>query len=825
MHLNEGMGSLLIDYAVFVLLLVSSIGLSIFFILSGPKEKTKNSCVDTGHILIILCRFFVVLQGMGSLLIDYAVFVLLLVSSIGVSIWSKLSGPKEKTKNSCGMGSLLIDYAVFVLLLVSSIGVSIWSKLSGPKEKTKNSCVDTGHILIILCRFFVVLQGMGSLLIDYAVFVLLLVSSIGVSIWSKLSGPKEKTKNSCGMGSLLIDYAVFVLLLVSSIGVSIWSKLSGPKEKTKNDYVFAQNNVSMGAMILSIARGFLGVRVFLGYPSELYYRGSEMWETLYGMVIAFPIVLYFFVPVYFNLGVTSVYQYLDMRFKSRLVRRLASGTYLFRSLLNLGVTVFTPCVALKTVIGFPYSVSIISITFIATMFTIMTVIGFPYSVSIISITFIATMFTIMGGLRSAITADVVQCIVMLGCSCIMILQGMYEAEGPLKIFKINRRRGRLDFFNWDLDPTVRVTTTSALIGQLFMSVSLYGCQQNFVQRYCSMGSFKRISQTLWGNVPVMTILFSLNWVVGMVIFALYADCDPKRIGYISDNDEILPFYVEDKFYFLPGFLGLVMASLFNGALSLLVSNLNSMGSVLWEDFISQIPAMKSLPDSSQLMVIKLCGVICGVIIMGIAFVVAHLSGVIEASQLMTSATTGPLLGVFILAMFFPSANWKGAVAGMIVSHVVIIWITIGGLLVDKPPIDYLPTSTDACTNTTFGPHISPFHQSALLALFNDSETLIDDFEEASSVPDVRLANFENEGGLNYLYRITYMYYAMIAYLSDEEHEYNEKLIHPLALKLSKLWSGGNKQCYATDDGTPHMLNTISTISESVNARYKEKAPV
>ncbi|KAI5715422.1 hypothetical protein M8J77_015675 [Diaphorina citri] len=648
-------------------------------------------------------------------------------------------------------------------------------------------------------------------------------------------------KPNAGMGSLLIDYAVFVLLLVSSIGVSIWSKLSGPKEKTKNDYVFAQNNVSMGAMILSIARGFLGVRVFLGYPSELYYRGSEMWETLYGMVIAFPIVLYFFVPVYFNLGVTSVYQYLDMRFKSRLVRRLASGTYLFRSLLNLGVTVFTPCVALKTVIGFPYSVSIISITFIATMFTIMVIIGFPYSVSIISITFIATMFTIMGGLRSAITADVVQCIVMLGCSCIMILQGMYEAEGPLKIFKINRRRGRLDFFNWDLDPTVRVTTTSALIGQLFMSVSLYGCQQNFVQRYCSMGSFKRISQTLWGNVPVMTILFSLNWVVGMVIFALYADCDPKRIGYISDNDEILPFYVEDKFYFLPGFLGLVMASLFNGALSLLVSNLNSMGSVLWEDFISQIPAMKSLPDSSQLMVIKLCGVICGVIIMGIAFVVAHLSGVIEASQLMTSATTGPLLGVFILAMFFPSANWKGAVAGMIVSHVVIIWITIGGLLVDKPPIDYLPTSTDACTNTTFGPHISPFHQSALLALFNDSETLIDDFEEASSVPDVRLANFENEGGLNYLYRITYMYYAMIgtlltvtvgltvsciaSYLSDEEHEYNEKLIHPLALKLSKLWSGGNKQCYATDDGTPHMLNTISTISESVNARYKEKAPV
>lgn len=85
---------------------------------------------------------------------------------------------------------------------------------------------------------------------------------------------------------------------------------------------------------------------------------------------------------------------------------------------------------------------------------------------------------------------------------------------------------------------------------------------------------------------------------------------------------------------------------------------------------------------------------------------------------------------------------QGAVAGMTVSHVVILWITIGGLRVEKPPIDYLPTYTDGCTNTTFGPHISPYHQSALLALFNDPESLIDDFEEASSVPEIR-SSFED----------------------------------------------------------------------------------
>lgn len=108
-----------------------------------------------------------------------------------------------------------------------------------------------------------------------------------------------------------------------------------------------------------------------GYPSELFYRGCTMWETLYGMVLAYPIVCFIFVPVYFSLGITSVYQYLDLRFKSRLVRCLASGTYIVRQLLNQGVTVFTPCVALNTVIGIPYWASIFGITVVSVIFTLL----------------------------------------------------------------------------------------------------------------------------------------------------------------------------------------------------------------------------------------------------------------------------------------------------------------------------------------------------------------------------------------------------------------------------------------------------------------------
>lgn len=59
------------------------------------------------------------------------------------------------------------------------------------------------------------------------------------------------------------------------------------------------------------------------------------------------------------------------RFNSRLVRCLASGTFILRQVLTLGVTVYTPSVALNTVIGIPYWVSIVGLTAISIFFTIL----------------------------------------------------------------------------------------------------------------------------------------------------------------------------------------------------------------------------------------------------------------------------------------------------------------------------------------------------------------------------------------------------------------------------------------------------------------------
>ena len=72
------------------------------------------------------------------------------------------------------------------------------------------------------------------------------------------------------------------------------------------------------------------------------------------------------------------------RFKSKLVRRLASGTFIARNVFIMGITMYTPCVALNTVASIPYWAS----------YLLMTALGI--------------LFTVFGNLKSAITADVIQ---------------------------------------------------------------------------------------------------------------------------------------------------------------------------------------------------------------------------------------------------------------------------------------------------------------------------------------------------------------------------------------------------------------------------------
>lgn len=117
---------------------------------------------------------------------------------------------------------------------------------------------------------------------------------------------------------MILDYIFFIAFISVSTIYPIWNDIRTKKvAATKDNYVFAKGRVSVFEVMLSIARGMIGIQALIGYPSELYYRGSAMWETLGGILAAYLFVPYVFLPVFCSLNenshITSIYEYLQLR--------------------------------------------------------------------------------------------------------------------------------------------------------------------------------------------------------------------------------------------------------------------------------------------------------------------------------------------------------------------------------------------------------------------------------------------------------------------------------------------------------------------------------
>jgi len=64
----------------------------------------------------------------------------------------------------------------------------------------------------------------------------------------------------------------------------------------------------------------------------------------------------------------------------------------------------------------------------------------------------------------------------------------------------------------------------------------------------------------------MIIIYSVNFLTGMILYSVYKDCDPLTAGYISGQDQIFPLYVMNFLGSLRGMPGFFVAGIFAASL-------------------------------------------------------------------------------------------------------------------------------------------------------------------------------------------------------------------------------------------------------------------
>lgn len=468
------------------------------------------------------------------------------------------------------------------------------------------------------------------------------------------------------------DWVVFLLMLVVSVGIGVVSAIKSRNKATAQEFLLGGRNMPPLPVAISLLGGIISAISILGNPTEIYLYGTQLTIALLGAIPATAIINKILIPVFYNLKLISLNEYLELRYKSVVIRKLATLVTLLTLAVYVGLCLYAPSLALSTV------------TSLSTLN------------SMIIMGAIVTFYITIGGVKAVVYTDVLQTLLMFGGVLVVVVMCCNDLGGVGEVWAIAGRGGRLQFFNMDTNPYERHTFWSTFTLGFFLIINGIGLSQTTFQRFASVRTLAISKGLSWFFLFGFWCLWTLFFFSGLVAYAVYSTCDPLTSNKISKADQIIPFLVTDKLGHIPGMSGLFVASVYGGVLSTLSSTGNSAACMIWEDFLKPLPYFSNLSDPSATRVIKILSSFTGIVAVCLGMVMGKLGNLFHVVLSITSAISAPLSGVFLSGILLPWVDAKGALSGFLVSFSYNMWIVIGKFIRGGGVPQKLPLSIATC---------------------------------------------------------------------------------------------------------------------------------
>ncbi len=104
------------------------------------------------------------------------------------------------------------------------------------------------------------------------------------------------------------DYLIFSLTLAVSLGVGFYFATCGGKQKTLNEYLLANRKMAAFPSGASIALSIVSAILILGSTAEVFVHGLQMSITQMTINLGMLTACFFYVPMFYRLGITSLFE-------------------------------------------------------------------------------------------------------------------------------------------------------------------------------------------------------------------------------------------------------------------------------------------------------------------------------------------------------------------------------------------------------------------------------------------------------------------------------------------------------------------------------------
>ncbi|XP_050027153.2 sodium-coupled monocarboxylate transporter 2-like [Dermacentor andersoni] len=499
------------------------------------------------------------------------------------------------------------------------------------------------------------------------------------------------------------EYAVFGALMALNFGIGLYFSLrrKARSADTTAEVFLGSRALRSFPLAASVVASLISSTGLVGFTGHFYAYGFHlMWNGLNTIAVA-PLVACLFLPVFYALRITSVFEYIRLRFNSA-ISLTACGSYLF------------------------LTQSIGALSIYAASLTIVTIFGAPLIWCNIVIGVCGTLYTALGGLRGVVWTDCMQLVfILLGPTTVIAKIIVDSASSRGASQALHELDLRTYVANVAFDITHDENVWSAFVASTTASIYRVGLDQVVVQRCMASRTLGSAQRTVLMGSLMLVAVYATNLAVTVALIVWFWGCDPKLSGAINSYDQILPYYVKTFLVNIPGFTGLFLAAVVSAATSTISSIINSQAAVLYVDVLS--PNIKGV-NSHVKWITRGTAFLLGAMMTLYSCVCVYMGSITRVIMMVLSASTGPFVGLLLLAIAFPFVHTKGAGISTLLLlgfQLLVMWQAI--YTGAKPPLmpvtlDYCPeNSTDvqsssnfttlppiARTHTSDSFHLSPF---------------------------------------------------------------------------------------------------------------------
>lgn len=470
------------------------------------------------------------------------------------------------------------------------------------------------------------------------------------------------------------EYVVFGVLMLSNILVGLYFSFGRRSRDGSASEAFLGGR-SLGALPLSLSvlASLVTALGVVGLTAHFYRYGLHLLWASVTVFCLVPFIARIVVPVVYRLRVTSVFEYLRLRFGNK-VGVTACACYFVLNQMQGAISIFAAGVA-------------VSMSF-----------HLPLIWSCVAIGFAGTLYTAMGGLRAVVWADAMQGVLILVCPLTILVKILYDSvyDASADASVTRRPFGDINMkpyiFRASLDFTTDENVWACSVGLLSGHIYRMGMDQMVVQRYAAAKSLPEAQRTVMAGSVLLVVSTTFLGVVAMALVYWYRDCDPILSGTIHKIEQLIPLYVHTRLSGIPGFSGLFLTGVVSATLSTVTSAVNSLAATVYVDMMA--PYMK-IEERWVNVITKGLAFASGLLMTALALTIPYIGSAVRVFMVMHSSASGPFVGIYLLALAFPWANTKGVVVSASLTTAFQLWVLTGKLFNGVRPAA-MPMTLDHC---------------------------------------------------------------------------------------------------------------------------------